>query len=68
MDQILGLNIEKYLDRKLNIPPEIQELIRQRDVARKNKNFRLADQFRIKIQKQGYRVTDLEDKTRVVKR
>ncbi len=47
------------------IPPEIQDLVTQRDQARRARDFRRADELRALLQEQGFRVEDNPTGTRV---
>lgn len=56
MDKVFGL---KLLEKeKVKIPKNVQSLIEERESARKNKNFKLADELRDKITKLGYVISD----------
>ncbi len=44
--------------QEASIPDETQELLRLRNEAKRNKDFILADEYRTKIEKAGYRVVD----------
>lgn len=58
MDKVLGLNLEKYLGKSLEIPDEVQKLVEEREQARANKDFEKSDELRKKIQELGYTVED----------
>ena len=59
MDKILGL---KLLEKeKINIPGEVKKLVDARESARKNKDWKLADELRNKINKLWYVVSDTEE-------
>jgi cysteinyl-tRNA synthetase len=65
-DKFLGLNLDKIEENEEeNIPEEIMSLISQRTEAKKNKNFKLADEIRNKIQELGYEVIDKKEGTEV---
>lgn len=72
MDQVLGLNLadwkagnkELTLDK---LPDNVQELIRERQILRKNRQFTKADHLRNKIKKLGYEIIDNKDGT-IIKR
>jgi cysteinyl-tRNA synthetase len=68
-DMVLGLRLSEV--RKMpkidEIPPVVQDLVKEREVLRKERRFHLADQLRGKIKKLGYDVEDKGDKT-VMKR
>ncbi len=56
IDEVLGLDLLKK--EKEEVPKEIQELAKQREKARKETNFELADKLREEIQKKGWIVED----------
>jgi cysteinyl-tRNA synthetase len=59
-DRIFGLNLDKIEAAKTNtdIPAEIKELAEKRIEAKKNKDFKLADELRNQIKEKGYEVVD----------
>lgn len=60
-DEVLGLNLRSISNIKyqiLNIPEEIQELLKKRENLRKKNKFEEADQMRIEIEKKGFTVED----------
>jgi len=63
-DKILGLDITKP-KKQQSIPPEVAELIRQREQARKNKDFKMSDEIRDKLLKQGILLKDTPIGTKV---
>ncbi|MDP3057143.1 MAG: cysteine--tRNA ligase [bacterium] len=65
MDKIFGLGLDKIKKKKITIPPEIKKLAEQREKAREEKNWALADQLREKIEKEGFAVEDTDGKTKV---
>lgn len=61
MDSILGLDISKVRPKEEKaeaIDPEIEELINQRQQARKEKNWKLADEIRDKLKGMGIILKD----------
>lgn len=56
MDKVLSLDLLKK--RKLEIPKEVQKLVDERGIARKNKDFKKSDELRNKIKEFGYRIED----------
>lgn len=56
MDKVLGLDLLKK--EKLEIPQEIQKLIKEREQAREDKDFKKSDQLREKIKSLGYSIED----------
>jgi len=53
IDKIFGI-----LETETEIPDEISRLVDLREEARKNKNFKLADELRESIKSQGYYIDD----------
>ncbi len=65
MDEVLGL---KLLEKEeIKIPKEIQELVKEREKARKEKNWAKADKLRDEIKKLGFIVEDVGGESRVKK-
>jgi len=58
MDSVFGLDLLKK--ERLQIPAEIKKLANKREQARKSKDWKLADELREKINKQGYIIEDIE--------
>ncbi len=65
MDEVFGLDLLKK--EKIEIPQQIKKLVEQREKARKEKNFELADEIREKIKKLGFYVDDTEEGARLRK-
>ncbi|GAG14790.1 unnamed protein product, partial [marine sediment metagenome] len=53
---VLGIDLAKILDS--DIITEAEELCKQRDEARKNKDFKKADEIRDKLKEMGYEIKD----------
>ncbi len=53
-----GLTFDLLPEEEVEITPEIQELINQREKARKEKNWKLADEIRDKLKEMGVDVQD----------
>lgn len=58
-DKVLGLNLKNI--KKETIPKEIINLAKQRDKARKAKDFKTADKLREEIEKRGYIIEDTKE-------
>jgi len=65
MDEVLGLDLLK--ETKVSIPKNIKELLKERETARKNKNYKESDKLREEIQKLGYKIDDTTKGTKVTK-
>ena len=57
-DKVLGLGLDKITTKEIGISEEVKELIKQREKARKNKDWKRADELREKIKKRGLVVED----------
>ncbi len=57
-DKVLGLMLGSITKEQKNIPPEIQELLEERKIARENKDWVKADSIRKQILESGYEVKD----------
>ncbi|MEA3449770.1 MAG: cysteine--tRNA ligase [Patescibacteria group bacterium] len=64
-DQVLGLDINKTNDE--NVPEEAKKLLEKRNKARADKDWTESDRLRTEIEKLGYTIEDLNNKTRVYK-
>jgi len=64
-DRVFGLDLDK--EEKIEIPEEIKKLVKEREEARKKKNWRGADNLRIKIRKLGYQIDDTDEGARIKK-
>ena len=60
-DKVLGLKI----DKKEDIPEEVLKLLDERNIARKEKDWKKSDELRDKIQEYGYRIEDTKDGTNI---
>lgn len=58
MDQVLGLELDKYLGKPLEVPEEVKKLVEQRENARKSGNFKLSDKLRKEIKALGFEIED----------
>ncbi len=59
-DEILGLDLAKDV-KKIEITPEINSILEQRQTARNNKNWQLSDELRDKLKILGIEVKDTEN-------
>ncbi len=64
MNKVFGLVIT---EEKLEIPDEIKKLAGEREIARKNKNFKKADEIRKKIEEKGFIVEDVKEGHKIKK-
>ena len=63
IDEVFGL---KLLEKeKIKIPKEIQKIIEEREKARKNKDWKKADELREDLKNEGYLIDDTESGTKI---
>jgi cysteinyl-tRNA synthetase len=65
MDEVFGLDLLKK--EKIEIPEEIKKLADEREKARKNNNWKLADELRNKIRKKGFLIDDSDSGYRIMR-
>jgi cysteinyl-tRNA synthetase len=67
-DKVLGLGLKDVKDKSGDdIPEEVMALVNQRTEAKKNKDFKLADELRNKVKEMGYVIVDKKDGVEVKK-
>jgi len=57
-DKVLGLGLDKITTKEIKISDEVKGLIKERDKARENKDWKKADELREEIKKRGLVVED----------
>ncbi len=67
MDKVLGLKLDEYVSKPLEIPLEVQKLIELREKARKEKDFENSDKLRKEIVGLGFEVEDTSSGPRLRK-
>jgi len=58
MDKILGLELDQYLSKQIEVPGEVMKLVRKREQARNKGDFKQSDKLRHEIKKLGFEVED----------
>lgn len=66
-DRIFGLDMNKYISKKTAIPKELNVLLKQREQARLERNYRKSDKLRIKMSELGFEVKDTPTGQRLIK-
>jgi len=66
-DEVLGLDIRKFKEEKINIPAGVKKLIAEREVMRKNRRWAEADVLRERIREMGYLIEDSEGGVKIRK-
>jgi cysteinyl-tRNA synthetase len=64
-DQVLGLNLQSFIGKSVEIPVEVQHLLDMRAMARSEKNYAESDRLRTEIEKLGFIVEDKSDGQKV---
>ena len=65
MDKVFGLDLLKV--EKVSVPKNVMDLVKEREKARKEKDWSRADSLRSEIEKKGWKVDDSGDGSRVLK-
>ncbi len=68
-DKVLGLSFKAQIAllKSLKVSTNIQKLAKEREKARKEKNYKKADDIRDKIEKKGFLVEDTKDGYKLIK-
>lgn len=67
-DLVLGLDLARHIDEKIDLPANIYDLLAAREQARIDKNWAESDRLRDEIALLGYEVRDTEDGQEVVRK
>jgi len=62
-DQVLGLNLNLFVGRAIEIPDAVQQLVKERETARAEKNWKQSDELRDEIASLGFIVEDAANGT-----
>jgi cysteinyl-tRNA synthetase len=65
MDEVFGLDLLKK--EKISVTNEIQKFVDEREKARKNKDWKKADELRDKIKDLGYNISDTKEGPKITK-
>jgi cysteinyl-tRNA synthetase len=58
LQHVLGLSLEPLMGKEVEITPEMQQLVEEREKARAEKNWQRADELRDKLKELGYELQD----------
>jgi cysteinyl-tRNA synthetase len=64
-DRVLGLGIDKIAHEDVVVPEEVMSVVRERERARRTKDFKKSDQLRDVIKMMGFHVDDTPDGPRL---
>lgn len=65
MDEIFGLDLLKK--EKVDIPADVMKLVKDREKARRDKDWKKADKLRSEIEKKGWKIDDTGEGSKVQK-
>ena len=65
MDEVFGLDLLKK--EKVEIPTDVMKLVKDREKARRDKDWKKADKLRNEIEKKGWKIDDTGEGSRVQK-
>lgn len=57
-DKILGLKLEDFLGKPIEVPEEVRKLVEERELARKSGDFKKADEIRKEVKNLGFEIED----------
>jgi cysteinyl-tRNA synthetase len=64
-DEILGLDIANWVMDQVNVPDEVEELVKAREAARTSKDWAQSDELRDAVNKLGYAIEDTSDGAKI---
>jgi cysteinyl-tRNA synthetase len=64
-DQVLGLDLDRLAREGFEVPEDVQSLVRERDEARRAKDYAGSDTIRDRLTQMGWEVMDTPEGTRV---
>ena len=66
-DKVLGLKLSEVIQKEelKEIPEQIKNLVQEREVARKSKDFQKSDEIRQKIESLGFEIQDSSEGTKI---
>jgi len=64
-DQALNLDLERAAREGFTTPPDVQQLVEERDAARRDRDFARSDEIRDRLTRMGWEVMDSADGTTV---
>lgn len=67
MDKILGLKLDEYVGKSLEVPVEVRRLVDERENARKASDFKKSDEIRDEVKKLGFEIEDTPSGSQIKK-
>ncbi|MGV8150307.1 MAG: CysS/YqeB C-terminal domain-containing protein, partial [Candidatus Woesearchaeota archaeon] len=66
-DKVFGLDLVNIVEDIVEIPDEIRKIVDERQIARKNKDFKKSDELRDLLKDKGYLIDDTSDGMKIRK-
>ncbi len=66
-DRVLGLRLDDYLGKPIEIPVNVMKAVKKREHARKSNDFKKADEIRKEIEKLGFEIEDTSEGPKIKK-
>jgi cysteinyl-tRNA synthetase len=66
-DKVLGLGLDKIKPQRMTVPSEVKKLAKEREEARKKKDWQKADEIRKEIERLGFVVEDTNEGSAIKK-
>ena len=63
MDEVFGLDLLKK--EEIDISKEVQDLVKEREQARRNKDWKKSDELRDKISELGFSIDDTDEGSKI---
>ena len=67
IDEVLGLNLKVLRKKSLDIPKKAKEILKKRDIARNNRDWKLSDKLRKDLQDINIEVKDSKEGQKAIK-
>ena len=66
-DRVLGLGFESMEEEKVEIDENVMDLLKRRDAAKKDKNFKESDRIRDELKSKGFLIEDTKEGSKIKK-
>lgn len=66
-DRVLGLKLKNYSEKNIEISQEIKNLLKERNTARVNKDWKKSDELRDLLYSKGFKISDINGEQKIEK-
>ncbi|MEM4637735.1 MAG: cysteine--tRNA ligase [Candidatus Woesearchaeota archaeon] len=66
-DRVFGLDLNNVFEEEIEVPEEVKKILEEREIARKNKDYKKADELREKIKNLGFIIDDTKEGVKIKK-